>query len=120
MYDLQLAGAGTSDSNVGFGRGRRRQSVQPHCALQDFCRRDFEDCASGRDQRARSGWLWRGYHTKSITISSECFEAGVLVSGTNGIVVSAGNGDKIKLRGLDINGLTTGLSAIKFLSGGQL
>src|SRR4029077_10913147 len=28
--------------------------------------------------------------TKSITISSEGFEAGVLVSGTNGIVISAG------------------------------
>src|SRR5579883_2400156 len=28
--------------------------------------------------------------TKSITISSQAFEAGVLVSGTNGIVVSAG------------------------------
>lgn len=58
--------------------------------------------------------------TKSITISSECFEAGVLVSGTNGIIVSAGPSDKVKLRGLDINGLGTGLSAIKFIGGGQL
>ena len=58
--------------------------------------------------------------TKSITISSECFEAGVLVSGTNGIVVAAGAGDKVKLRGLDINGLNTGLSGIRFNSGGQL
>jgi hypothetical protein len=58
--------------------------------------------------------------TKSITISSECFEAGVLVSGTNGIVISAGPSDKVKLRGLDINGLGTGLSGIKFLTGGQL
>jgi hypothetical protein len=55
-----------------------------------------------------------------MTISSEHFEAGVLVSGTNGIVVSAAAGDKVKLRGLDFNGLTTGLSAIKWLSGGQL
>jgi hypothetical protein len=58
--------------------------------------------------------------TKSITITSECFEAGVLVSGTNGIIISAAAGDKVKLHGLDINGLTTGLSAIKFLSGAQL
>src|ERR1700686_5897590 len=29
--------------------------------------------------------------TKAITISSQCFEAGVLVSGTNGIIVSVPN-----------------------------
>jgi len=58
--------------------------------------------------------------TKSITISSECFEAGVLVSGTNGIIVAGAAGDKVKLRGLDMNGLTTGLSAIKWQSGAQL
>src|SRR5690242_3697373 len=51
--------------------------------------------------------------TKSITISSEGFEAGVLVSGTNGIVISAGAGDIVILRGLDIEGLGTGLSGIK-------
>ncbi len=58
--------------------------------------------------------------TKSITISSESFEAGVLVSGTNGIVVSAGNGDVIVLRGLDIEGLGTGLAGIKVLSAGAV
>jgi hypothetical protein len=56
--------------------------------------------------------------TKSITISSEGFEAGVLVSGTNAIVVSAGNSDVVVLRGLDIEGLGTGLSGIKVLSAG--
>src|SRR5437016_12596305 len=55
--------------------------------------------------------------TKSITISSEGFEAGVLVSSTNGIIVSAGPSDAITLRGLDIEGLGTGLDGIKFLSG---
>src|SRR6201992_1856178 len=44
--------------------------------------------------------------TKPITISSENFEAGVLVSGTNGIVVSVPNaGDVVILRGLDLEGL---------------
>ena len=52
--------------------------------------------------------------TKSITISSEGFEAGVLVSGTNGIVISGGS--VIVLRGLDIEGLGTGLSGIKLLT----
>jgi len=55
--------------------------------------------------------------TKSITISSEGFEAGVLVSGTNGVVISAGPSDVVTLRGLDFNGLGTGLSGIKFLGG---
>jgi hypothetical protein len=58
--------------------------------------------------------------TKSITISSEGFEAGVLVSGTNGIVISAANTDFVVLRGLDIEGLGTGLSGIKVLSVGSL
>ncbi len=58
--------------------------------------------------------------TKSITISSESFEAGVLVSGTNGIVISAANTDNIVLRGLDIEGLGTGLAGIKVLSAGNV
>jgi hypothetical protein len=58
--------------------------------------------------------------TQSITISSEGFEAGVLVSGTNGIVVSAASTDVIVLRGLDIEGLGTGLDGVKFLTGGAL
>src|SRR5579862_322247 len=58
--------------------------------------------------------------TKSITISSENFEGGVLVSGTNGIVISAANTDFVVLRGLDIEGLGTGLSGIKVLSAGSV
>lgn len=58
--------------------------------------------------------------TKSITISSESFEAGVLVSGTSGIIVNAGASDVVVLRGLDIEGLGTGLIGISFLAGGAL
>jgi hypothetical protein len=58
--------------------------------------------------------------TKSITISATGVEAGVLVSGTNGIVISAGNADVVVLRGLDIEGLGTGLSGIKVLSAGAV
>src|ERR1041384_8628990 len=54
--------------------------------------------------------------TKAITISSEGFEAGVLVSGTNGIVIAAGVNDVIILRGLDIEGLGTGLVGVKILN----
>ncbi len=58
--------------------------------------------------------------TKSITISSEGFEAGVLASGTNGIVINAAATDVVVLRGLDIEGIGTGLNGIRFLAGGQL
>src|SRR5689334_25426295 len=47
--------------------------------------------------------------TKSITIDCSHTLAGVLVSGTNAIIVSAGAGDRIILRGLDINGVGTGI-----------
>jgi hypothetical protein len=58
--------------------------------------------------------------TKSITISSEGFEAGVLVSGTNGIIISAGAADQITLVGLDIEGVGTGLDGIKVLAAGAV
>ena len=55
--------------------------------------------------------------TKSITISSEGFEAGVLVSGTNAVVINATTTSDVVLRGLDIEGLGTGLVGIKVLGG---
>jgi len=58
--------------------------------------------------------------TKSITISAEGVEAGVLVSGTNAIIINAGPTHVVVLRGLDIEGLGTGLNGIRFLAGGQL
>lgn len=58
--------------------------------------------------------------TKAITISSVGFEAGVLVSGTNGIIVNAGVNDVVILRGLDFEGLGTGLSGVRYIGGAQL
>jgi len=58
--------------------------------------------------------------TKALTISAEGVTAGVLVSGTNGIVISAGASDVVTLRGLDIDGIGTGLNGIRFLSGKAL
>jgi hypothetical protein len=56
--------------------------------------------------------------TKAITIAAEgTGEAGVLVSGTNGIVVNAPPGSMVNLRGLQIEGLGTGLSGILVLGG---
>jgi hypothetical protein len=58
--------------------------------------------------------------TKAITLDGGPGIAGVLVSGTNGIVVSAGASDVVSLRNLDIDGLGTGLAGIVFNSGKAL
>jgi hypothetical protein len=59
--------------------------------------------------------------TKSITIDGGAGQiAGVLVSGTNGIVINAGPNDVVRLRNLDINGLGNGLNGIIFFNGGSL
>jgi hypothetical protein len=60
--------------------------------------------------------------TKSITIDGGGALAGVLASGTNGIVVAAGATDTVTLRNLDIDGLFTvgDLRGIEFSSGKQL
>lgn len=59
--------------------------------------------------------------TKSITISSEGFEAGVLATlGSNGIVINAPATAVVVLRGLDIEGAGSGANGIRFLAGGTL
>src|SRR5476649_276751 len=52
--------------------------------------------------------------TKAITISCEAGTAGVLVAGTNAFTISAGANDVIYLKGLDIEGVGSGLIGIKF------
>ena len=58
--------------------------------------------------------------TKAITIACEGVTAGVVVPGTNGIIVNAGASDNVTLRGIDINGAGTGLNGIRFLAGKAL
>ena len=59
--------------------------------------------------------------TKSITISSEAFEAGVLATlGSSGITVNAPASAVVVIRGLDIEGHGTGAHGIRFLAGGAL
>src|SRR3712207_288562 len=53
--------------------------------------------------------------TKSLAIKCQYTEGGVLVSGTNAIVVNAAATDNVTLRGLDINGIGTGLNGIRIL-----
>jgi hypothetical protein len=62
-----------------------------------------------------------GAVTKSMTIDCLNTEAGVLVAGTNGIVVSAAATDIVVLRGLDIFGTAAAsLNGVKFLAGAAL
>ena len=50
--------------------------------------------------------------TKAIAIKCDGLEAGVLVSGTNGIVISAATTDTVYLSGLDFEGLNSSLSGV--------
>ena len=59
--------------------------------------------------------------TKAITINGgDGMVTGVMVSGTNGIVVSAAVGDKVVLEGLTIEGIGTGLSGVRITSAGNV
>jgi hypothetical protein len=59
--------------------------------------------------------------TKAITIDGgQVGVASVLVSGTNGIVVSGGPNDVVTLRNLSITGAGTGINGVRFLAGKAL
>lgn len=58
--------------------------------------------------------------TKAITVRADNVEAGVLVSGVNGFVVSAGAADHVVIDGLDFEGVGTGLSGIEVVSAGDV
>src|SRR5882724_5107823 len=60
--------------------------------------------------------------TKSMTIDCLNTEAGVLVAGTNGVIINAAATDIVVLRGLDIFGttVTASLNGIRFLAGAAL
>jgi hypothetical protein len=58
--------------------------------------------------------------TKSITINGDGTLAGILASGTNGVIVNAGVNDVVVLRNLSINGAGTGTNGIRMLAGKQL
>jgi len=59
--------------------------------------------------------------TKSISIIAQNVEGGVLVSGTNGIVINALPTDKVTLDGLDIDGAAgSGLNGISVVGSGHI
>jgi hypothetical protein len=46
--------------------------------------------------------------TKSITIDAGAVEAGILISGSSGVIVNAGVNDNVTLKGLDFSGINPG------------
>lgn len=58
--------------------------------------------------------------TKAITINGDGTLAGILNSGTTGVIVNAGANDVIYLRNISINGAGTGLNGIRYLAGKAL
>jgi len=58
--------------------------------------------------------------TKSISIVGEGATAGILASGTNGIIINTAATDSIVLKGLDIEGFGTGLNGIRVLSASRV
>ena len=55
--------------------------------------------------------------TKAISIIADHVEAGVLVSGTNAIVINAPASATVVLEGLDIEGVGTGINGVHILAG---
>ncbi|MGH6710971.1 MAG: right-handed parallel beta-helix repeat-containing protein [Bradyrhizobium sp.] len=58
--------------------------------------------------------------TKSISIVCHHTLGGILSAGTTGVIINALASDKVVLKGLDINGVNTGISGIRALSVGAL
>jgi hypothetical protein len=92
--------------------------VFPHCAVQDVRRRHFEDRSRREINVLDPGGFGGVTITKSISIISTT-QAGVLVSGSNGIVVNVAAGDTVLLGGLDIEGLGTSLNGVQIIGGGR-
>jgi Right handed beta helix region len=112
------AGARTGHPNLGVRRGGRRKSVQPHGTCKTFAGAISQTAAGGEINVLDPGGFGAVTITKAISMISENIEAGVLVSGTNGIVVSVSSTDQVVLNGLDIEGLGTGLDGIKVIGSG--
>ncbi len=58
--------------------------------------------------------------TKSITIDGNGTVAGILASGTNGVIVNTTSDKTVILRNISINGAGTGINGIRHIGGGNL
>lgn len=94
--------------------------MQSHRTLQDVCRRDLKTAAAGEINCLDPGGFGALTITKSITINCHEVFGSVLVSGTNGLNISAGAADKVVLRNLQIQGIGTGLVGVKINTAGSV
>jgi hypothetical protein len=76
--------------------------------------------AGGEIDTLDSGGFGAVTITKSITIDGTAGLAGILVSGTNAIIVNASSSDVVILRNLDINGVGSGLAGVLILAAGNV
>lgn len=58
--------------------------------------------------------------SKSITIDGGGIEGSILAAGTNGIIVSAGATDVVRIKDISIDGVSSGINGVRFLTGGAL
>src|SRR5437868_4398557 len=58
--------------------------------------------------------------TKSITLDGTGTLASILVSGTNGVIINAGTGDRVVLRNIQLNGIGTGTNGVNILQAGTV
>ena len=58
--------------------------------------------------------------TKSISIICHHTLGGILSSGVNGVIVNVLSTDEVTLKGLDINGVNTGINGIRVLAAGAV
>jgi hypothetical protein len=127
LTSLMLLGSGTAFAQAtrtwvsGVGDDANPCSRTAPC--KTFAGAISKTAAGGEINCIDSGAYGAVTIVKSITISCEDVEAGVLHSSTNGIVINAAATDRVVLRGLDINGApptSPGLNGIRFLAGASL
>jgi hypothetical protein len=96
--------------------------VQPHGTVQDFCRCDQQDCGRGEIDALDPGGFGAITITKSITLNGGTGAgfASILVSGTNGVNIAAGNTGVVTLRYIDVQGIGTGINGISITSASKV
>ena len=113
-------GLGAGHADLGLGRRRRRESVQPHGAMQDVRRGHLETAAGGEISVLDPGGFGTVTITKSISIVADGSEGSILAAATNGININAGPTDQVTIHGLKIEGAQTGLVGIRVLQAGAV
>jgi hypothetical protein len=88
--------------------------------VQDICGRHLENRRRGVIDCLDPGGFGAVTITKSIMIDCTHVAGGVLVAGTNGIVINASTTDNVTIRHLYFDGLGSGLSGINILQAGNV